>query len=244
MENINRMAREYFLQGTKDVGVMVVHGFTSSPSYMRGVCNDLNAMGYSVFAPLLAGHGMSEDQLCKYNGKDWYESVKQGAAQLRQSGVKKVFAMGHSLGGLLSLKLAQQDEVDGVIAVAAPIKLRHSYRTKLFAALFKKSYYTMNKPDGNPEMFRYYRADGTSISNLISVIKDVRTNLSKVKAPGFFIVSREDGTVDFRSGQILYDQVSSKVKRLVAITGNHHQCITDSKGQYIEEVGIFIEQNS
>lgn len=102
----------------------------------------------------------------------------------------------------------------------------------------------MNKPDGNPEMFRYYRADGTSINNLIAVIKDVGTSLSMVKVPGFFIVSKEDGTVDFTSGQILYDQVSSRVKRLVAITGNHHQCITDSRGQYIGEVGKFIEQNS
>ena len=40
-----------------DVGVVVVHGYTSTPQSMRGWAEHLAAAGYTVRLPRLPGHG-------------------------------------------------------------------------------------------------------------------------------------------------------------------------------------------
>ena len=41
----------------KDIGVLLVHGFTGSPSSMRPWAEYLNQKGFTVRVPLLPGHG-------------------------------------------------------------------------------------------------------------------------------------------------------------------------------------------
>lgn len=244
MSNININAREYLLKGNKDVGIVVVHGFTSSPSYMRYIAKDLNNLGYSVFVPLLAGHGTTEENLRYGNSKTWYDSVASAIEKIRSTGVHKVYLVGHSLGGLISLLMAENQNADGVVTVAAPIKLFNYYRIKLFSLLSKNSFYTMNKPDGKEDMFRYYRADGASICNLLAMIKTVKKGLSKVTVPTMVVFSKDDLTVMPESADIIYNGINSSSRMMVEITGNHHECIVDSRGQYIEKIHRFIEETS
>ena len=51
---------DWFAQGSganKEVGILLVHGFTGSPASMRPWAEYLNQRGYTVKVPLLPGHG-------------------------------------------------------------------------------------------------------------------------------------------------------------------------------------------
>ena len=39
------------------IGVLLVHGFTATPVEVRRLADRLNAQGYTVAGPLMAGHG-------------------------------------------------------------------------------------------------------------------------------------------------------------------------------------------
>ena len=244
MVNIDERAKEYMLEGRRDVGVVITHGFTSSPSYMRSAAKELNDYGYSVFAPLLSGHGISEDCLRNGSPEGWYESVTDGINRLKEKGIKKVFAMGHSLGGIMSLQAAEQGSADGVITVAAPIKIYHYGRVKIFSVFGKKMFYPMNKPDGKENMFRYYKADGKSVGDLLCAVKMVKKSLYKVTVPAMIIFSRDDHTVRPESADMIYNGISSGIKEKVEITGDHHECIVEGLSQYINKINKFIEENS
>lgn len=244
MSEINENAREYLLKGSNDIGIVLTHGFTSSPSYMRFVAEDLNKLGYSVLAPLLAGHGTCEQELRNGYGEKWISSVTNAIEKMRQEGVKKVFAMGHSLGGVLSLCASARGYADGVITVAAPVRIYGYRRVKLFSIFCKNRYYTMNKPDGREDMFRYYRTDGKSLGNLLKMMRRAEKALPKITVPALVIFSRDDKTVMASSGQMIYDGVSSETKELIEITGSHHQCIVDSRNQYVTKIDKFIKENT
>lgn len=82
------------------VGLLLIHGFTGSPTEMRLVGESLNQRGITVSAPCLPGHGTTLDDLNQRQWRDWSSHVAQEAANL-QSRCETVF-----VGGLRGLFVA------------------------------------------------------------------------------------------------------------------------------------------
>ncbi len=59
---------EYY---SKQKGVLLVHGLTGSPLEMKFVGKQLNKMGFTVYAPTLAGHCQDEKALVETTYEDW-----------------------------------------------------------------------------------------------------------------------------------------------------------------------------
>ncbi len=58
-------------EGTTDVGVLVLHGFTGNPISMRGLADAMVAAGHSVEMPRLPGHGTTIDDMLDTTWADW-----------------------------------------------------------------------------------------------------------------------------------------------------------------------------
>ena len=97
----------FSLPGTNGKGVMLIHGLTGAPDEMRYLARQFNHHGYSVYAPMLAGHGVSGSDLLKTGWRDWLASmVKAYDAFARE--VDEVYVAGICLGGLLGVALAME----------------------------------------------------------------------------------------------------------------------------------------
>ena len=53
----------FYLAGTSNIGVLLVHGLTGSAAEMRLLGEHLNGLGFHVLAPLLPGHGTTAADL-------------------------------------------------------------------------------------------------------------------------------------------------------------------------------------
>ncbi|MBF2713579.1 alpha/beta fold hydrolase [Agrobacterium vitis] len=100
-------ALSFFQEGSNGSGILLVHGLTGAPAEMRLVARQLHRRGYSVYAPLLAGHGTDEAALRKTRWQDWLESVEE-AGQVLASRVDAAFAAGICAGGKLALMAADR----------------------------------------------------------------------------------------------------------------------------------------
>ena len=105
---------EFRLAGGRSA-VLLIHGLTGTPAEMRFVGNGLNRAGFTVLGMQLAGHCGDEADLLATGWRDWYASVVDAAARLRDE-VDHLFVAGLSMGAVLALKLAidRPREVDGV----------------------------------------------------------------------------------------------------------------------------------
>jgi esterase/lipase len=84
----------------------------------------LGRLGLWVYVPRLKGHGTSPDDLATRSFQDWQTSVDLGYAVV-SSLCKRVVAGGFSTGAGLALDLAaRMNEVIGVFAVSAPMRLK------------------------------------------------------------------------------------------------------------------------
>ena len=88
------------------VGVVLSHGFTGTPQSVRPWAEHLAAAGLSVSVPLLPGHGTRGQDLNATGWDDWYGAVERSFADLRGR-CDTVFVMGLSMGGTLTLRLAE-----------------------------------------------------------------------------------------------------------------------------------------
>lgn len=96
-----------FLLVGGNVGVLLIHGFTASPTQLRLVGNFLHDRGLTVVAPLLPGHGTTVSDLSQQRWQNWTQHVDLAFADLK-SRCKTVFVAGISLGSLLALHIAAE----------------------------------------------------------------------------------------------------------------------------------------
>jgi carboxylesterase len=98
---------EFFAKGTNGKGVLLIHGMSGAPAEMRLVGRHLNRRGYTVYAPLLAGHGRDMSALRHTSWQDWLASATDAAERLAQQ-TSELFAAGICVGGKLGLLAGHQ----------------------------------------------------------------------------------------------------------------------------------------
>src|SRR5271169_2124203 len=100
------------------VGVLLCHGFTGTPQSLRPWAEYLTEAGLTVRVPRLPGHGTSWQEMNRTRWEDWYAEADRNYRELRER-CSKVFVMGLSMGGTLTLGLAEQygDAISGIVLV-------------------------------------------------------------------------------------------------------------------------------
>lgn len=217
----------FFMKSGGSSGVLLIHGFTGLPAGMFLLGEVLNRAGFNVLCPRLAGHGTSEQDLMRTTKDDWYNSVLDGFFILR--GVcDEIFVVGHSMGGLLTLKLSTDYTLAKIVTLAAPIfiddglGLRNLPPRELCgnACIFTPR----KKLDDVPPAVNnvYDKTPLISVHELVDLIADVKNLLPTVKAPILIMHGEEDHTAQPRSARFIMDNVGSKSKQIITVPNSGH----------------------
>ncbi len=128
-----------------EIACLLIHGFSGTPTEMRGLGDALAKQGMRVYGVLVAGHNGDPEELIVSGRKTWLTSVEEGLAQL--DSYKNVFVAGLSMGGVLALNLAirHPERLTGVIAMSTPTRLDSNIQTRLvpLARYFVKWFYPL-----------------------------------------------------------------------------------------------------
>jgi carboxylesterase len=197
------------------VGALLIHGFTASSWEMEELGQYLYARGRTVYGVRLAGHGTSPAELKDTTWQAWVASADHGLQTLRAA-TDRVYAIGFSTGGLVALEVAAQGKVDGVVALAAAVKLRSTMaRLAGPANLFKD--YSFRDPPLPRELTPYYYEARPlrAVEQLVRFGDHVFfSSLSEITVPILIVQSRADDVVDPLSSELIHAKVKSAIKEL------------------------------
>lgn len=230
---IKRRSPDPFLFHGGGTGVLLVHGFTGTPSEMRPLGEYLRERGYTVYAPLLAGHGTSPEEMKDTQWPDWWQSVLEAYDRLmREEPVRQIVAVGLSMGGALVLNLARIRPLAGVVPLCAPVWLQDS-RHRLAGVLRWVIPYHKRK-GGKPahieeHLVPYDRTPLRCISSLNRLIRHVRSRLPGVEVPALIVQSKRDETVAPKSAEYIYNHISSGAKQLLWYEKSGHIITLDKE---------------
>lgn len=246
MKIIQRSPEPFFYPGGEN-GLLLVHGFTGSPAELRPMGDYFRKRGFAVHAPLLKGHGTSPEELAGTTWVDWRNSVLEAYDRLRrEADVRRVFAAGLSMGGLLVLDLARQRPLGGVISMCAPIWLRE--RRAYFAPLlrFFRPFLPRREqkaPHIEDYLVPYDRMPLVSVGHLLRLIRHVRRRLSEITVPSLVIQSERDETVDPTSARYILEHLGSADKEFKAYANSSHIITLDrEREQLFSDVESFIRR--
>ncbi len=214
-----------------DVGVLLVHGFTGSPWSMRALAEHLAASGRTVALPRLPGHGTHWRELNETTWTDWYACVEQEFNVLRRR-CRKVFVVGLSMGGALSLRIAERygQDVAGLVLVNPAVA--SSDRRLLALPLLRRL--TSSFPGITNDIKKlgtlehgYPRTPLRALASVLELWRDVRADLERVHQPVLLIRSRTDHVVDPSSARLISSGVSSAELVEVVLADSYHVATLD-----------------
>src|SRR6476646_423199 len=99
---ILRGAQTIDLQEEGSPGVLLLHGFGDTPQTLALLARKLHKSGFSVYVPLLPGHGRNMDAFDKSRASDWISAGRNAFADMRRRH-DSVSVVGLSTGGALSV---------------------------------------------------------------------------------------------------------------------------------------------
>lgn len=234
--------------------VLLIHGFTGTPYDMRGMGKYLAEHGYTVYAPLLKGNGTSAEDLAKTGWQDWLGSAETAYDELAAK-YDKVYIVGHSMGGDLTINLAAEHDTAGVVLLAPCIFYKGSYgpipketAVRWLTYFMATDYIVKNMvgqtcapgaADGRPT-YRLYPV--TALRSFVELMGRTRDALPGVTEPVLVIQSRDDDMVSDEGPEYVLSHVASADKRAVWVDCAKHLITLDgSKDEVYRETLEFVE---
>ena len=217
---------------SRRLGVVLVHGYMATPMEVRGLAEYLGRQGVWVYAPRLAGHGTSPEDLAGRSYADWVASVDAAYAAMRCL-CRRVVVGGFSTGAGLALDLAARiDTVAGVFAVSPPLRLqdfsaRFAPAVDAWNRLMKKvgmdgagMEFVENHPE-NPHI-NYHRNPIAGIRELERLMDTLPPRLEKIHRPALVVQSQLDPVVDPDGSRKIFYKLGSKDKTYTLVNIDRH----------------------
>ena len=203
-------------------GILLTHGLTDSPYFMRALGHFFQAQGFRVLAVLLPGHGTQPGDLLEVTWQEWEKTVSYGTDQLANE-VDEIYLGGYSAGGVLTILQSLHDpRVCGLFLFSPALKIssRAAWASwhKIYSWLYPAAKWINIKPD--TDIYKYESSPKNIAAQLHALIKKLHAQLAQqaLNIPIFTVASQDDATADSRATVEFMAQTTHPASTLVFYT--------------------------
>ena len=190
-------------------GVLAIHGFTGSPSSVRGVAEAMADAGLHVEVPRLPGHGTDIADMLPTRWPDWAGEVRAALVRLTER-TARIVVVGQSMGGSLALWLAlREPRIRGLVLINPLTEPQPPEVREMIGDLLATG--TDVAPSIGSDIAEPGVAEvaypGTPLAPLVSLLDDGLVPLTgrygELTMPLLLFTSRQDHVVDPRQSEHL-----------------------------------------
>jgi len=224
-------------------GVLLTHGLTDSPYFMRSLGHFFQENGFRVMAVLLPGHGTQPGDLLDVRWQEWAKTIAYGADKLAAE-ADEIYLAGFSAGGVLSVYQALRDKrVRGLFLFSPAFKVSpkaawaHLHRP--FSWLFPSAKWVGIMPDR--DIYKYESFPKNAASQMHALTREINEQelLHKLNLPVFTTASADDTTADTTATlnfMMRIPHASSKLVLYAADEGHHALGFPEEKLELVNSV--------
>ncbi len=248
-------AEPLYIEGT-ETGCLLLHGLGGGTTWDLKEFADIlhSRTGMTVWLPALQGFGTKPEDLYEVTFDDWLVEARAGIERLGKK-CSRLFVVGHSGGGLLTLLLASERKEIGAIATwAAPFGVQYRLiallpiiiRIPLLRRLIPERYPT--DPTGKLRELGWIGYDWIPPVVGLSAregMKRTKRSLSMITCPAFIVQGSEDKAVSENSAERIYEAIKSERKEICIIQGAGHAIMNheETKNELFARTIGFLERS-
>lgn len=181
-------------------GVLLIHGLTDSPYFMRHLASFFQQQGFRVMAILLPGHGTQPGDLLDVRWQEWARAVAYGVAQLDIE-VEEIHLAGLSTGAALAIHHSLRDtRIQSLFLFSPALRIASlaawANLHKVYSWLLPTAKWVDIMPD--VDIYKYESFPKNAAAQAYAMINKMHELLHKheLNLPVFIAASADDTTVD------------------------------------------------
>lgn len=177
-------------------GIVLIHGLSDMPAAMQDLATAFSQKCFLSFSILLPAHGARPSEMLSVSATDWINAAQFSVSTL-QSEVDEVYVGGFSLGGLIALQLAiDNDQIAGVFAFSPALFLHRSFFLDQTVWIrYIKKWLDTDPPD-DPWRFESIPFNALAETQILSKSVREQLNIQPLKTPVFLAQSPDDAVVN------------------------------------------------
>ena len=238
---INDVDINYIDYGNKKKDtILLLHGWGQNIEMMKGI-GDKFADSYRIVIVDLPGYGSSSEPIYPWHVEDYALCIKKLIDNLK---IKKLIIIGHSFGGKIGLLYSSMFEVEKLICLASPYKVKKKKENlKLRLLKIAKKIPLLNKLEGFAKKHigstDYKNASEMMRKILVNTVNtDITENVKKIKCPTLLIWGTLDTAAEIENAYELEKLINNC--GVVVYDGCTHYAYLERFDQTIRVLKSFI----
>lgn len=240
---------------------LLIHGLTGSPFEMKYLAKSLNAAGFTVKVPCLAGHGKTLNDLRKTRWQDWYKTVRETYDDMKKN-YRSVSVSGLCMGTLLAIHLASEhgDDITALslmsttffydgwslpwykfllpLAYYTPVRYIYSYKEKEPYGIKNKRIREYVTESMKHNSIAYSSIPSESMHEFYRLGREAKRSMLKVTAPALILHSLEDDLASARNADFVERNIGSTDIRKILIDDSYHMLTIDNQKHLVAQKTI------
>ncbi len=218
--------------------VLVIHGFTAGLSDNEFLINELETdWRYDVYAWTLPAHEKHIMTKVKYT--DWIKAAEDQVEFLLAHGYKKIYLIGHSMGGVLAGYLATKYKEIKKLVLLAPA---YDYFS---SEQYKKDFSNLgilSKDAGYRHLlFKAFKAPLPTLLEFRKLIAKYKNTVKEIKQECLILHGDSDEVVPYTVMQYVKDNIGSKKVYFTAVKGGRHVLVRGKcKDRVISYIHLYL----
>jgi len=236
---------EPFLFEAGPRAVLLLHGFTGHSADVRMLGRYLEKKGYTCYAPIYSGHGLTPEDIVKTSPENWWEDAQEAFQYLVDKGYEEIAVAGLSMGAVFSLKLALEENVKAVIPMCAPMIFDNKHRLEKAFQFYARNF---KQIEGKNEATIQREVDALMekmppiFETIAKSNKQLRDEVDRIDVPILIAQARKDVVINPESANYLYEHAQSTKKELIWYEKSGHVVtIGPEKDQLHEDIYKFLQ---
>lgn len=228
-QHIARDDRSFlFLHDTETPLVLLLHGSSGTPAEMRDLGTHLHAHGISAYSPRIGVVG-TRDRTRSWEG---WVSQAQVAIEICGAASSSAFVCGLSLGGAVTLMLAERSQVKGIILLAPA----------LYPKMGIKAWFLQAARVVTPTLFYHFAGWNGEV---LQAMEYAKKNGGDIGIPLLAIQASDDTHLSSKGLKYLRRRARHADTEIHLLpTGSHVVTRGETKEQVFELVTKFVERNA
>lgn len=216
--------------------ILLLHGFTGTPQDLKKLITFLKNRGFACCAPIYHGHGMGAEAIVHSSVDLWWQDAVNALEFLQSYQYGKISIVGHSMGGVFALRLAQQYALTSVTTLCSPIQKRPVDDLQRRLISYAEEYKKFEQKTAfqiQQELAEFAQLDFSMLEELSKFTQITGQHLPNIECPVQVLQGGLDDTCYLESAKIIFDQAGSTVKEIKNYPNSGHMLMQEADHQQV-----------